>query len=344
MSWGEVGGTDQASQPVSSREPTTVCLCTRNGGRYLRPLLDSLAQQTSPPSELLVGDDCSTDDTLQILREFSLSAPFPVEVVRNERRLGHVANSEQLLEKAAGSVVLPCDQDDIWAPTKTEALTRALERLPLCGAAFCNSAFIDADDKALPGSLFETVGLTAALRARLESGNALADIANRNVVAGHALAIRRSSLPLVLPYGPTPYGDWWIALVLAGTTGIAVVEECLVSYRLHGTNSVGLDKKLRFAERASASFSGGLLARADLLEATIDRIDQVSPGKLSSTDRLVLQARASHMRSRGTLPAKRSRRVAKVFHEAARGRYGQFGRGWKSVLMDLVREMPAADS
>jgi hypothetical protein len=253
-----------------------------------------------------------------------------------------VANTEQLLEKAEGSILLICDQDDIWQPKKIEVLSSALEAEPSCGAAFCNSSFIDDEGRSLPGSLFESVGLTTSIRARLVGGNAMADIANRNVVASHALAIRSSALELVLPFGPTPYADWWIALVLSATTGLAVVEDCLVSYRLHGANAVGLNKKLLFAERASASFSGEMLARANLLYAAINRVEQVSPGRLPHSEREELQARAKHMHCRGTLPAKRSRRVAKVLREAVGGRYGQFGRGWKSALMDTVREMPAS--
>jgi len=45
----------------------SVCLCTYNGERYLKELLDSVAAQTLPPSELLVGDDGSSDNTLEIL-------------------------------------------------------------------------------------------------------------------------------------------------------------------------------------------------------------------------------------------------------------------------------------
>ena len=82
-----MGGTEATGRSARS-ESTTVCLCTYNGARYLRPLLDSLANQTSPPSAVLVGDDCSTDDTLDILRDFSKTAPFRLDVVQNERRLG----------------------------------------------------------------------------------------------------------------------------------------------------------------------------------------------------------------------------------------------------------------
>jgi GT2 family glycosyltransferase len=68
-----------------SWQATSVCLCTYNGGRYLKDLLDSLAAPTLLPAELLVGDDGSSDDTLEIVRDFAADASFPVKVLSNQR-------------------------------------------------------------------------------------------------------------------------------------------------------------------------------------------------------------------------------------------------------------------
>jgi glycosyltransferase involved in cell wall biosynthesis len=327
-----------------SLERATVCLCTYNGGRYLKELLDSLAKQTLLPSELLVGDDGSSDDTPEILRDFAAYAPCPVEIFANEQRLGPACNLERLLVRATGDILFPCDQDDIWDPGKIEVLARALEESPGSGAAICNSSLIDARGRVLPGSLFERVGLDASIRHLMELGTAMVPIAGRNVVASHALALRRSVLDVVLPFGPLRHADWWIALVLGATTGIAVVDDCLVAYRLHDTNAAGLREDLRIAERASASAAARFSSHADMLEAAIARVDLARPGRLAPRERAVLEARVTHLRTRESLPAKRSQRVSTVFREAIRGRYAQFGNGWRSVLIDIVREAPTSES
>ena len=60
---------------------------------------------------MLVGDDGSSDDTLQIVRDFAADAPFPVQVLSNQRRLGPPAgNLELLLSEATGGVLFPCDE------------------------------------------------------------------------------------------------------------------------------------------------------------------------------------------------------------------------------------------
>ncbi len=317
----------------------SVCLCTYNGGRYLEELLHSLAKQTLLPAELLVGDDGSSDDTLAILRDFVAEAPFPVDVVVNEQRLGPAYNLERLLVRATGDVLFPCDQDDIWSPEKIEVLVRALEESPASGAAIGNSSLIDGAGRPLPGSLFEWAGLDVTTRKLLasDSSAAVMEIARRNVVASHALAIRRSALDLVLPLGFHWHADWWIAIVLSATTGITIVEDRLVEYRLHDLNTVGLPEKRPLAERASRERIDRFLRRADLLDAALARVEELRPGMLSPADRAVLGAESAHLRARGSLPVGRGRRLIPVLREARGGGYRRFSNGWRSVVGDILR-------
>jgi glycosyltransferase involved in cell wall biosynthesis len=317
----------------------SVCLCTFNGGRYLKDLLFSLAAQTFLPTELIVGDDGSSDDTSEILRDFAVGAPFPVEILPSERRLGPAANLERLLVRATGNVVFPCDQDDIWDSAKIEVLARTLDRFPDSGAAICNSSLIDGEGRPLEGSLFERAGLDTAVCEVLASGSsaAMVEIARRNPVASHALAIRRSALALVLPFGSDWQADWWIALVLSAVTGIAIVADCLVEYRLHDLNTVGLRETLPFAERVSHERVRHFLSRADLLDAAVARVGSLRPGVPNPDDKENLEAQIAHLRTRGSLPTVRVRRVATVLREARRGGYRRFSNGWRSALGDVVR-------
>lgn len=93
-------------------------MTTYNGARYLPAQLESLSQQTLMPYELIVGDDGSTDGTVEILERFRDSSPFPVTIVKNPTRLGYVLNFLHLLSKTTGETVAFCDQDDIWVPDK----------------------------------------------------------------------------------------------------------------------------------------------------------------------------------------------------------------------------------
>ena len=91
----------------------SVALCTYNGERFLQEQLDSIAMQTWTPDEVVVGDDGSSDSTLEILERWKQSVPFSVRIERNERNLGFAKNFESTLSRCTGDVVFLCDQDDV---------------------------------------------------------------------------------------------------------------------------------------------------------------------------------------------------------------------------------------
>jgi glycosyltransferase involved in cell wall biosynthesis len=66
----------------------SVVMSTFNGSVFLEEQLNSLAIQSSIPSELIVVDDCSTDNTVTIIQRFAKRAPFPVHLQRNQFNKG----------------------------------------------------------------------------------------------------------------------------------------------------------------------------------------------------------------------------------------------------------------
>jgi glycosyltransferase involved in cell wall biosynthesis len=102
----------------------SIAMATYNGESFIHRQLDSLAQQTLPPAELIVCDDGSTDSTVNIVNDFSRSAQFPVVIVKNKKRLGFTANFLQAVRMCHGDFIAFCDQDDEWLPHK---LRRILE-------------------------------------------------------------------------------------------------------------------------------------------------------------------------------------------------------------------------
>lgn len=98
----------------------SIAMGTYNGAAYICEQLASLAEQTVRPHELHVGDDGSTDDTLERTADFAASAPFPVHIHRNSRNLGFGENFIQAAGRCSGDWVAFCDQDDVWLPHKLE--------------------------------------------------------------------------------------------------------------------------------------------------------------------------------------------------------------------------------
>src|SRR5271168_2200141 len=108
------GGAGEGCCAMShSQEKISVALCTYNGERFLSRQLASMLQQSRLPDELVVCDDRSTDNTIEILQDFSASAGFPVKITRNEHNLGFVANFERAIQLCQGDLIALSDQDDI---------------------------------------------------------------------------------------------------------------------------------------------------------------------------------------------------------------------------------------
>ena len=111
---------------MTSGTAISVAMATYNGERFLQEQLDSLVRQTLLPIELVVCDDGSTDSTVEILRRFVTSSPFPVRLYQNETRLGPGFNFLSALARCAGDLVAFCDQDDVWQEPKLRICADAM--------------------------------------------------------------------------------------------------------------------------------------------------------------------------------------------------------------------------
>ena len=106
----------------------SIAMTTYNGSHFLSQQLASLARQSKQPFEVIVCDDGSTDTTLEILKSWAASVPFPVHIHQNKERLGHEDNFLKAAGMCTGNLVAFCDQDDVWMENKLE---------------MCSDAFLD---------------------------------------------------------------------------------------------------------------------------------------------------------------------------------------------------------
>ena len=114
----------------------SVCMTTYNHERYIAQAIESvLRQQTDFAVEVVVGEDCSTDNTLAICREYEAKYPDRVRVVASERNIGMHANYRRTIEACRGEYVAMCDGDDWFSdPNK---LQLQVDKLRAEGAAMC---------------------------------------------------------------------------------------------------------------------------------------------------------------------------------------------------------------
>ena len=317
-------------------ESLCVALCTYNGARFVDEQLESIAAQTRRPDLLVVVDDASGDDTVERVRRFAASAPFPVELSVNEKNLGFAANFARAVGLCRGEVVVLCDQDDVWMPSKLQRLAAALDADRAAGAVFSDAELVDADLAPLGHRLWESVDFTARDRREWRSGLAFERLVRGSVVTGATLAFRARFRERVLPVPPGVAHDAWIALVIAATAPIVALEEPLVLYRQHGGNQIGA-RKLGTAARLRRTRSIGALGireKRTLCAAALQRLEAL--GGVSPARMVLLRESIEHLDARTALPRWRLLRVKPVLRELATGRYARQGQGWRSAARDLL--------
>ncbi|MFA5205621.1 MAG: glycosyltransferase family A protein [Lentisphaeria bacterium] len=107
-----------------------------NGAAHLRETLDSLLAQDHPALEVLVVDDGSTDDSLEVARSYGgrlTVVTQPNQGVAGARNTG--------IRQARGNYLTFCDQDDLWSPDKTTTQLSYLEAHPECAYVLSRMAF-----------------------------------------------------------------------------------------------------------------------------------------------------------------------------------------------------------
>ncbi len=103
-----------------------------NHAKLLPRCLDALLEQSAPPEEILVVDDASTDDSLQVLEAYARKSPL-IRVHRNERNLGVVPTMNRGLSLARGDHVCFPAADDRVLPGLFESAIRLLTAHPRAG-------------------------------------------------------------------------------------------------------------------------------------------------------------------------------------------------------------------
>lgn len=147
--------------------PITVSICciTYNHAPYLRECLDGfLMQKTNFQYEIIINDDCSTDGTTEIIREYAKKHPqtiIPIFHKENQYRRGVKGMFQSFVFPIAkGKYIAMCEGDDYWIdPLKLQKQVNWLETHPDCTLVFSN-AYIHFEEGARPrmAQSFDTNG------------------------------------------------------------------------------------------------------------------------------------------------------------------------------------------
>lgn len=206
----------------------SVCLATYNGSRFVEKQIASILAQLDQNDELIISDDSSTDDTVEIIKRFNDSR---VLLLENQIFRSAVFNFENALKHAQGEYIFLSDQDDIWKPNK---VNRVLEVLNEVDLVVTNCDFIDDNDNQIGTSYFDVYN----------SGSGIFKNFVKNSYLGNCMAFNRNVLKRILPFPDQLrktsklllFHDVWIGLISNLYFRVKFIPEVLSSYRRHDDN------------------------------------------------------------------------------------------------------------
>lgn len=110
----------------------TVLLALYNGSRFIEEQLNSLLKQTRRIDQVLIGDDGSSDGSIEIVQQYIVEHHLEDcwSLQHNKVNRGHAGNFINLSHGVKADYVFFCDQDDIWMPDKVETMINIMENNP----------------------------------------------------------------------------------------------------------------------------------------------------------------------------------------------------------------------
>jgi glycosyltransferase involved in cell wall biosynthesis len=128
---------------MTNRNPkVSVCIPNYNYDRFIGQAIQSVLDQTFADFELIIVDDCSTDNSVPVIKSFSDER---VKFYQNEKNIGRVKNINKCLSLASGEYVTLLPSDDIYLPTSLEKRVEILDSNPAVGLVYSSAGVIDED-------------------------------------------------------------------------------------------------------------------------------------------------------------------------------------------------------
>jgi len=220
----------------------SIVMATYNGEKFIAEQIDSILTQTYKNIELIICDDGSTDNTIEIVKEY-MSRHDMIKLYQNFEPYGFVKNFEKGIGLSTAKYIALCDQDDIWEGNKLqlsmhEMYLRENKGLELPVMVHSDLSIIDENNHTLYHSYFKFKHY--ALKQTKDLGHIIGPCG----VMGNTILFNQPLKEKILPFPSCiAFHDHWIALINE-VSGIRVtIEKPLVRYRVHkGNNSNPYDK------------------------------------------------------------------------------------------------------
>lgn len=218
--------------PVLRSNPlVSVIITNYNYAAFLGRAIASVIEQTYPNFEIVVCDDGSTDESVQVLSDWANRDSRVIFF--SQANSGQVAAFTSSYRRCAGDIICLLDSDDYFEPSKLEKVVRRFSSDASCGVVIHDIRVIRSDGETIRRLTYPREGLLGVLCNRLSVDNPYPSCSG--------LSFRRHVIDEVLPL---PEGfrlgvDGLLSSTAAYLTITRSIPEPLAAWRIHGENGFG---------------------------------------------------------------------------------------------------------
>lgn len=136
-----------ASWPADESVRVSVCCVTYKQEQYISQAIDSfLMQKTTFPFEIIIGEDCSDDNTLAILKVYQSRYPTLIKIITAENNVGMNKNFMRTFDSANGEFIAVCEGDDYWTDElKLQKQMEVMLKYPMCNICITKALSLHPD-------------------------------------------------------------------------------------------------------------------------------------------------------------------------------------------------------
>ena len=201
----------------------SVCMASYNGEQHILEQIQSILSQLDLNDELIISDDNSTDNTVDIIKEFNDNR---IKIIENNTNIGYTGNFERALREVKNEIVFLSDQDDVWLDNKVKTVIKYLDKYD----------FVVSDAKIVDNNL-SVINVSHFNVHNVKNGFINNFIKSRYL--GCLMAFRREVIEMALPF-PRRHNiclhDTWILNVAGMYFKTGLIPAQLVLYRRHNNN------------------------------------------------------------------------------------------------------------
>ncbi|MCQ6280006.1 glycosyltransferase [Bacillus sp. EB600] len=222
----------------------SVVMTTYNGEKYIYEQIKSIYKQTQSPDEVIICDDCSSDSTVTIVKEFIVKHSLNNWMLFvNKENKGWQKNFIEAMGKSTGDVIFLCDQDDIWLDDKIEHMVNAMK---------CNDQIkclagniITIDDS---GQVFNNKhGYAQSCNTNIITKIPFNKKFNTITILGCSLCLTREIAEIIRDLDVKNFSHDAQTCRLANLLdGTYLIDRPVIKYRIHSNNTSGVSANVGF--------------------------------------------------------------------------------------------------